>query len=90
MTDPSRRRILRHAAALPVLAVLPLSTRAETTRAGSGEKSDFHYQDHPNEGNRCVNCTAFIPPAEGGKPGQCRIVAGPVTQDGWCMAFSPK
>jgi hypothetical protein len=90
MNQPSRRRILLHAAALPVLAVLPLFTKEGAARAGNGAKSDFHYQDHPSEGNRCANCTAFIPPGDGGKPAQCRIVAGPISPEGWCMAFTQK
>lgn len=90
MINPSRRRILRQAAALPVLAILPLLPREAAARAGSGAKTDFHYQDHPNEGDHCANCTAFIPPDKGGQFGKCRIVAGPISPDGWCMAFTRK
>jgi hypothetical protein len=90
MNDPIRRRILLRVAALPMLAVLPLLPKDAAARAGSGAKADFHYQDHPNEGSRCANCAAFIPPNKDGEPGQCRILAGPISPNGWCMAFSEK
>jgi hypothetical protein len=86
-----RRRLLRQmAAGLPVLLVLPLLGRSAPARAGTARKEDFHYQDHPNEGKHCANCTAFIPPAAGQTSGTCNILAGPVSPDGWCMAFTPR
>jgi hypothetical protein len=86
----SRRRVLRTlTAALPVAVALPL-LGSSTARAGSARKEDFHYQDHPNEGRHCANCTAFVPPTDGQAFGKCNIVAGAVSPDGWCMAFTPR
>lgn len=87
----ARRCLLRQAAgALPALLVLPLLGRSTPARAGSARKEDFHYQDHPSEGKRCATCTAFVPPAAGQASGTCNIVAGPISPDGWCMAFTPR
>ncbi|MGO4479211.1 high-potential iron-sulfur protein [Massilia sp. 2TAF26] len=87
----ARRRVLgTMASALPVLLLLPLAGGSTAARAGTARKEDFHYQDRPNEGKHCANCTAFVPPAAGQALGTCNIVAGPVSPDGWCMAFSPK
>lgn len=88
--EESRRRLLRHAAALPVLAALPLLGRGGTARAGTGSRQDFHYQDHPNEGRHCANCVAYTAPPSGQPFGTCSIVAGPISPDGWCMAFTAK
>ena len=89
--DMARRRLLgRAAAALPALLALPLLGRSLAARAGSASKEDFHYQDRPNEGKHCANCTAFVPPPAGHGAGTCNIVAGPVSADGWCMAFTPR
>jgi hypothetical protein len=87
-----RRRLLRQAAAaLPVLVALPLlAPRGAAARAGTASKEDFHYQDHPNEGKHCANCVAFVAPGAGQALGTCNIVAGPISPDGWCMAFSSK
>ena len=89
--ERARRCLLRQAAtALPVLLAMPLPGRSSAARAGSASKEAFHYQDHPNEGKHCANCTAFIPPPAGQGAGTCNIVAGPVSPDGWCMAFTPR
>lgn len=87
----ARRAMLRQAAAaVPVLLALPLLGRSTQARAGSARKEDFHYQDMPNEGRHCANCTAYIAPAAGQEAGSCNIVAGPISPNGWCMAFTPK
>jgi hypothetical protein len=88
--ESTRRRLLGQAAALPVILALPLLARPATAGAASASKEDFHYQDHPNENKRCVNCVQFIPSANGQPFGACQIVAGPISPDGWCMAFTPK
>jgi hypothetical protein len=86
-----RRRLLKRAAVtLPLLATLSLLTRSGPACAGTASKSDFHYQDHPNDGKQCSNCVAFTPPPPGGANGTCTIVAGPINPNGWCMAFSSK
>jgi len=87
----TRRCLLgRMMAALPVVVALPLLGRSPPALAGSARKEDFHYQDQPNDGRHCANCTAFIPPANGQAFGACNIVAGPISPNGWCMAFTPK
>jgi hypothetical protein len=89
--EASRRRLLRQAAAaLPVLVALPLLARGGAARAATASKEDFHYQDHPNEGKHCANCVAFVAPPAGQAIGSCKIVAGPISPDGWCMAFTSK
>lgn len=86
-----RRRFLGRAAlTLPALATLTLWARSEASAAGTASKADFHYQDHPNGSDHCANCVAFIPPPSGQAYGNCSIVAGPVSPNGWCMAFSAK
>lgn len=75
----ARRRLLGQAAALPLWLALPARARTAT-----GSKEDFHYQDRPNGGKRCADCVQFIPPAA------CQVVAGTISPDGWCMAFTPK
>jgi len=88
--ESTRRRLLGQVAALPVILALPLLARPSTARAGTVSKDDFHYQDHPNEGKRCANCVQFIPVADRQQPGACKIVAGSISPNGWCMAFTPE
>lgn len=89
--EAARRRLLEQAAAaLPVLLALPFLAKPVVARASNGSKEAFHYQDHPNETKHCANCMQFIPPAAGQQSGTCQIVAGPISPNGWCMAFTPK
>lgn len=78
-------RGLRIAAlALPVMALLepPVAVADDKTREA------FHYQDHPNSGLRCGQCTFFVA-AKSGQAGVCRIIDGEVSATGWCTAFRP-
>lgn len=88
--DPARRRLLAQTAALPLLLALPPLAGPAVARTATGSKDDFHYQDRPNEGKRCADCVQFIPPAAGQAMGACQIVAGMISADGWCMAFSAR
>jgi hypothetical protein len=86
----SRRRFVKRAAlSLPVLTTFSLLWSGPAC-AGTASKSEFHYQDHPSNGKRCGGCAAFTPPLSGGTNGACSIVAGVISPDGWCMAFTPK
>lgn len=84
-----RRKLLTRGVVM--LAGIPVLILSRTTFAGMASKSDFHYQDHPNEGKKCSDCTEFLPPDQTtSSAGACRIVAGPISPDGWCMAFTKK
>ena len=60
----------------------------QITMAAKADKRDFFYQDRPKGGKSCAGCRLFSS-AEGGK-GQCAIVDGEVSPNGWCMAYSAK
>ncbi|WP_229218073.1 high-potential iron-sulfur protein [Rugamonas apoptosis] len=88
--DPSsRRRALRGALALAALATTSGLLRPGLARAGNGAKSDYQYQDHPQDGQRCAQCAAFQPAPDGG-PGTCRLISGTINPNGWCIAFSQR
>ena len=44
-------------------------------------KAEARYQDHPKGTQRCGLCANFIPPND------CRVIQGPVSDDGWCRNF---
>jgi hypothetical protein len=44
------------------------------------------YQPSPNDGQQCNGCKNFIP---GGATGTCKIVAGTISPNGYCVAFEP-
>lgn len=91
MKPVTRRAMLEKCALVTISAIpLALALRGGPGAAAGVAKADLQYQDHPNDGGRCANCVAYVPPADGTANGTCRIVDGPISPDGWCIAFSPK
>jgi hypothetical protein len=86
----SRRAMLKQGCAvLASVAAIPLIFVSTPSAAAKLGKSDLNYQDHPKDGKRCADCAVFIfDPKE--PAGACKVVNGPISPDGWCVAFSPK
>lgn len=62
---------------------------AETAMAagkcpGTTPKATLSYQDHPKGKDHCAVCANFI------APHCCKVVAGPVSSNGYCLAFTQK
>jgi hypothetical protein len=82
---------LAGAGALSACAPMPAGGTAQPVEAplvGRGprrkvSKSFARYQDRPNRGQRCADCRHFLP------SGACRIVAGPISSNGWSRYFEP-
>lgn len=77
--DRTRRHVLRTGLAA-VGGVIAVSAKAQ-------EKIDpkmVQYQTMPKDGNKCSTCVNFEPPHG------CKIVAGTIDPNGWCIAFAPK
>lgn len=85
--DSARRRLLGASAATLTLNMLGKVALAHT---GTASKDAFHYQDQPKDGKRCAGCVQFIPPQPGQHAGGCQIVAGEISENGWCMAFTAR
>jgi hypothetical protein len=88
---PSRRLVLRRGAALFALGAAA-TTASAASAAGTTPKATVKYQYTPNGSNHCSLCTSFIAPPPGAEdgPGACKIVAGPIPQNGWCVLFAPR
>ena len=50
---------------------------------GTTPKAEVQYQPHPKGKEQCSGCANFIAPK------CCKVVAGPVAPDGYCIAFTP-
>jgi hypothetical protein len=51
---------------------------------GKASKAAVQYQDQPKGGQRCSGCVNFI------TGGQCKIVEGSISPNGWCTAYVAK
>jgi hypothetical protein len=84
-----RRKVLRRGAALFMFGAAAAGASSASAKTA---KADVKYLYTPNGSNHCAVCASFIaPPAdqESGS-GQCKIVDGPIQQNGWCVLFSTK
>ena len=82
---PSRRIMLKYVAAA---ATLPLVGAA--LAQSKATKQAMKYQDQPKDGQRCDQCMQFIAPAKKGAQGGCKVVEGPISPSGWCIASVKK
>jgi hypothetical protein len=48
------------------------------------------YQFTPNGEQHCSLCASFIAGDSPGGPGTCKIVEGPIPQNGWCQLYSKR
>ena len=84
----SRRHMLRimsnigTVGATTALASLPSRTSAlDAPSSGQLRKQEVRYQDEPKGNQRCEICKNFV------NPSGCRVVAGSVDANGWCLLF---
>jgi hypothetical protein len=78
----SRRNALRAG-----LALVAGAGAASTAFAQATEKvaqNLVQYQQTPKDGQKCSLCVNWQP------PNACKVVAGTINPDGWCVAFAPK
>lgn len=75
----TRRQVMR--AGLVVFGgVVAASAEAQEKIA----QAQVQYQPTPKDGNKCNTCVNFDAPAS------CKIVAGSISPNGWCIAYAPK
>ena len=82
----SRRALLKSAALLAGIAAIPVVAEA----AGTVPKAAMKYQDHPHGNQDCSSCMQFIPGKSPTAMGECKVVAGPISPKGWCVAYVKK
>ncbi len=79
----SRRGVLR--TGLTILAGGVMATVARAQDADSKvEQSVVQYQTMPKDGAKCSGCVNFV------APNACKVVAGNISPEGWCVAYAPK
>jgi anaerobic selenocysteine-containing dehydrogenase len=80
-----RRQILKGGVLAIGAAIAGVSAtkRALAQPAAKAAKSAFQYQDKPKDGKKCANCSLYIP----GAKGQCKVVEGDISPEGWCLAY---
>ena len=78
--DTATRRQIMRAGLAAVGSVVAITARAQDKIA----QAQVQYQPTPKDGNKCSTCVNFEAPAS------CKIVAGTISPEGWCVAYAPK
>ncbi len=60
------------------------ATAAHAQDAQKLPQAAVQYQEMPKDGQKCSDCVNFV------APNACKIVAGDINPNGWCVAFAPK
>jgi High potential iron-sulfur protein len=81
----SRRDLLKGVAVLAGAAVM---RRAQAQ--AKAPKAAMKYQDQPKGDAECSNCLQWIPGKSPTAMGACKVVEGPISPKGWCLAYVKK
>jgi hypothetical protein len=82
-TDSQRtRRLVLKSGLAAIGGVVALSARGQAQDKIAQKL--VQYQETPKDGAKCSTCVNFVAPAS------CKIVAGTINPDGWCVAYAPK
>ena len=57
---------------------------------GKASKQSMQYQDQPKNGQQCDQCMHWVPGANAAAQGTCKVVDGPISPKGWCVAYVKK
>lgn len=80
----SRRDMLR--TGMMIAAGVTGAAIASTARAEDEKIAQelVQYQNEPKDGQKCNMCAQWV------DPNACKIVAGKISPDGYCVAYAPK
>lgn len=85
----SRRDFLKSSAVIASFALVGGSLPAFAIE-GEAQRKQFQYQEQPKDGKHCALCALYKPAADDKTPGGCQLIPGPISPNGWCVAFAPK
>ncbi len=80
--NKSRREMLR--TSLMAAAGATLAASAARAQDEKIAQELVQYQEQPKDGAKCSACVNWV------DPNACKIVAGQINPNGWCVAYAPK
>jgi len=85
MTDEAwrARRKLLHVALATAATVVAAPVHLGVAQTKKYTKEQVGYRDEPYLGRSCAKCVLYA------GHGECAIVQGAVSQDGWCVQWTP-
>ncbi|SFE37177.1 high-potential iron-sulfur protein [Nitrosomonas sp. Nm166] len=84
----SRRKIIKF---MVLGATVPLiNSLVGQAQAAKASKEAMQYRDKPNGQEKCSNCMQFVPGETAEASGECKVVEGSISPQGWCIAYAKK
>jgi hypothetical protein len=84
----SRRKIIKFMA---LGATIPfMNAFISQAQAAKTSKEVVQYRDKPNGKQKCSNCIQFIPGKTSEANGECKVIEGNISPQGWCTAYAPE
>ena len=84
----TRRTVIAVAGLVTAFPLVVASGQAKA--AGGVTQANAKYQTKPNGAAQCSKCNYFLPGANATQNGQCKVVAGSISPNGWCQLFAKK
>ncbi len=82
--DRTRRQILRTGLGAGLATAGSVIALRNTNAQEKIAQAAVQYQTTPKDGAKCSGCVNFE------APNACKIVAGNIDPNGWCIAYAPK
>ena len=83
MQDKTSRRVLLRTG-LAIAAGTTLAVGAARAQDEKIAQELVQYQNQPKDGQQCNKCAQWV------EPNACKIVAGKILPQGYCVAYAPK
>jgi hypothetical protein len=90
LSDLSRKSVLINLLTLPLAAAAAVATVSEASAAAKTPQNAVQYQSTPKGNAKCSGCKLFLPGKDPKAKGQCQVVAGNISPNGWCVVYSAK
>jgi hypothetical protein len=86
----SRKSVLINLLTLPLAATAAIATIGEASAASKSPQNAVMYQNKPKGAAKCSGCKFYIPGKTASANGGCKVVAGSISPNGWCVVYSAK
>ena len=86
----SRKSVLINLLTLPLAATAAVALAREASAANKSPQNAVQYQDKPKGSAKCSGCKFYIPGKDPKAKGNCQVVDGAISPNGWCVVYSAK
>ncbi len=88
----SRSDVLQKLAVAPLAIGALAALRSQADAASKTSQAAVKYVSHPVGGKKCDQCRFYLPAKSDPmkKNGGCKIVAGSISPNGYCIAYAKK